>query len=130
MDHEAGANVGVWAGRTTTVTQHAIAARAVPWAFPNEETRRWRARTPGWESRASCAAGPAGSRYACAIRAAENQAPGTLPPDALPAVYSAQLSLSTCWFAVRPLAMSSLISSAVSAYPVSALSRDFAKTTP
>jgi len=44
--------------------------------------------------------------------------------------HSAQLSLSTCCAAPRPFVMSSWISSAVSAYPVLASSRDLANTTP
>src|SRR5690606_28223819 len=132
IDLGAGADVGVWAGRTTTVTQAAIAARRAV-SEPTSEAvhRRWQVRPSGWESRAFSVAGPAGSPYACATPRADRRPPvAGAPPRRSRPTHSAQLSLSTSRLAARPLAMSSRISSTVSAYPVSPSSRELAKTTP
>src|SRR5690606_25376388 len=73
IDHGSGADVRVWAGRTTTVTQAAIAVRRAVWALTSEAVhRRWQQRgIPGWAFRASCHAGRARSPSACVIHGAD-----------------------------------------------------------
>lgn len=70
-DLGAGAHVGVWAGRTTTVTQHATPARPPRRSPTKGAAPRGGAMILVSGSRASSAAAPAGSRRDCAILAAD-----------------------------------------------------------
>ena len=83
IDLGAGADVGVWAGRTTTVTQHATAARPAGLGTHQRGAPQLPGTDPaGWAFRAFCGAEPAGSRRACATRAAEPRGAGLSSPAA------------------------------------------------
>ncbi|GHH91095.1 hypothetical protein GCM10017779_15520 [Streptomyces capillispiralis] len=55
------------------MTQAAIAARRAVWVPTSEAVHhKWQVRIPGWVSRASSAAGPAGYPSGCVTRAADD----------------------------------------------------------